>query len=67
MLEPNDRCDSCGSQAYVLVLFKDDMSLMFCGHHWNQHADALIEVAVDIVDETDKLNPRRETAPNEDQ
>ncbi|AWN04008.1 hypothetical protein PBI_PEREGRIN_183 [Rhodococcus phage Peregrin] len=41
------RCDACGAQAYVRV-HKDDMEnvklleLLFCGHHYNKLAPALI-------------------------
>jgi hypothetical protein len=61
LLEPQDRCDSCGAQAYVLVIFPDDKALTFCGHHWKKHSAKLIELAVDVVDETDKLSPKQET------
>ncbi len=58
ILTVHDRCDKCGAQAYVLVIFESEQSLTFCGHHWNQHAEKLIEIAVDVVDETDKLHAR---------
>ena len=56
ILTVHDRCDACGSQAYVLVIFPEDKALMFCSHHWNMHSEKLIEKAIDIVDETDKLS-----------
>jgi hypothetical protein len=31
----NDRCDSCGAQAYVCVSGLAG-ELMFCGHHYNK-------------------------------
>jgi len=31
----NDRCDSCGAQAYVCVTGLSG-ELMFCGHHYNK-------------------------------
>lgn len=31
----NDRCDSCGAQAYVYVAGISG-ELMFCGHHYNK-------------------------------
>lgn len=58
ILTANDRCDKCGSQAYVLVIFENETSLTFCGHHWNKYGEKLIELAVDVVDETDKLSLR---------
>jgi hypothetical protein len=58
ILTAHDRCDKCGSQAYVLVIFESENSLTFCGHHWNQYAEKLIALAIDVVDETDKLTLR---------
>jgi len=29
--------------------------LLFCGHHWNRHAEALRPRAVEVFDETDRL------------
>jgi hypothetical protein len=55
ILSSEDRCDACGSQAYVLVIFPEDKALTFCGHHWNKHSSRLVELAVDIVDETGKI------------
>jgi hypothetical protein len=56
VLGPEDRCDGCGAQAYVLVIFPEDKALTFCGHHWNQHSEKLIELAIDVVDETGKID-----------
>jgi hypothetical protein len=56
VLEMTDRCDACGSQAYVLVLLEDEKTLFFCGHHWHRYSKKLIELAVDIVDETAKIS-----------
>lgn len=55
VLGPMDKCDACNAQAFVLVIFPEDKALTFCGHHWNQHSARLIELAVDIVDETGKI------------
>jgi hypothetical protein len=30
--------------------------LLFCAHHNRQHAEALAKVAIEIQDETDRLN-----------
>ncbi|QJC21684.1 DUF7455 domain-containing protein [Arcanobacterium buesumense] len=49
-----DRCDACGAQAYVRV----DMaagSLMFCAHHARKYNAKLSEVALSIVDESEKV------------
>ncbi len=49
-----DRCDRCGSQAYVRVRLHSGGELLFCGHHGHQHTPALRELA-DIHDESDRL------------
>lgn len=37
-----DRCDRCGAQALVQVLFVTAGSeLLFCNHHFVKHADAI--------------------------
>jgi hypothetical protein len=50
-----DRCDRCGAQAYVRVLLPSRLELLFCAHHNRQHARALVEIAVEIQDETRRL------------
>ena len=50
-------CDRCGAQAYVRVLLHSRRDLLFCAHHYRQHALALALVAVRIQDETDRLAP----------
>ena len=55
-----DRCDPCGAQACVRVLLPSRLELLFCAHHNRQHARALVEIAVEIEDETRRL--RRATA-----
>ncbi len=49
------RCDRCGAQAYVRVLLHSRQDLLFCAHHYRQHAPALAKVAAGIQDETDRL------------
>ncbi len=49
------RCDRCGAQAYVRVLLPSRRALLFCAHHYRQHAPALAEVAVEIQDESGRL------------
>jgi hypothetical protein len=51
-----DRCDRCGAQAYVRVLLPSRLELLFCAHHNRQHARALVEIAVEIQDETRRLD-----------
>jgi len=49
------RCDRCGAQAYVRVLLPSRQDLLFCAHHYRQHAPALAKVAAGIQDETERL------------
>lgn len=59
ILDANDRCDSCGAQAYVMITMKETgFPLLFCAHHWTRHQDVAIHLVEDMVDETDKLNRR---------
>lgn len=54
-LSATDRCDRCGAQAYVRVVLDGGADLLFCSHHWNDHAEKLRPIALEIVDETHKL------------
>ena len=51
-----DRCDRCGAQAYVRVTLDGGSVLLFCAHHYRAHEDRLRSVAVDILDETRRLD-----------
>jgi hypothetical protein len=54
MLKAIDRCDSCNSEALVLVKgFSGE--LMFCGHHYAKHEKALEKFAYETIDEREKL------------
>jgi len=45
-LEVVDRCDRCGAQARTRVTLQSGV-LLFCGHHYREHAEALaLAVAV---------------------
>jgi hypothetical protein len=50
-----DRCDRCGAQAYLRVELQSGGELLFCAHHAREHGDKLKEIAVTVIDETDKL------------
>ena len=50
-----DRCDRCGAQAYVRVLLRNRLELLFCAHHNRQYASALANIAMEIQDETIRL------------
>ena len=54
-LNVTDRCDRCQAQAYVRVVLSGGSDLLFCGHHWSRHEDALRPQAEQIVDETHRL------------
>lgn len=60
-LNANDRCDSCGAQAYVWVngITGD---LLFCGHHFSKHEDKIRSYAFEIIDERYKLSVKRESS-----
>ena len=57
-----DRCDRCGAQAYLRVELQSGGELLFCAHHAREHGDKLKEVAVTLVDETDKLTETKKVA-----
>jgi len=63
-LSAADRCDRCGAQAYLKVELQSGGELLFCAHHAREHGDKLREMAAHVVDETDKLNDVRTTAPD---
>ena len=58
-----DRCDRCGAQAYLRVELQSGGELLFCAHHAREHGEKLKEIAVTLVDETDKLTDTP-SAPN---
>lgn len=49
-LTSNDLCDACHVPASVRALSIDG-ELLFCGHHFTKHEDALMEWAYQIVDD----------------
>lgn len=54
-LTSTDRCDACGAQAYVRVEMPFGQ-LLFCAHHARKHKDKIEEVAVNVVDETERIS-----------
>ena len=58
-----DRCDRCGAQAYLRVELQSGGELLFCAHHAREHGDKLKEIAVTLVDETDKLHRHARPRP----
>ena len=57
-----DRCDRCGSQAFVLVKGISG-ELMFCGHHYTKNQDALEKYAYEIIDERSYINTQSASSP----
>ena len=58
-LSAADRFDRCGAQAYLRVELQSGGELLFCAHHAREHGDKLKEIAVTVIDETDKLSDSR--------
>ncbi len=40
-----DRCDRCGANARVRVIFSSGAHLLFCGHHGRRYERKLFEAA----------------------
>lgn len=56
-LNANDRCDSCGAQAYVRATLQFG-ELLFCLHHATLNKAALEPVTLKWHDESEKLLAR---------
>ena len=54
LLTAFDRCDRCGSQAYVKAAGVNG-ELLFCGHHFNKVENKIKEWAFEIIDERERL------------
>jgi ribosomal protein L37E len=61
-LKVADRCDRCGSQAFVLVKGIAG-ELMFCGHHYAKNEEALVKYSYEIVDERSHINSHSASSP----
>lgn len=59
-----DRCDRCGSQAYIRVVLAGGGELLFCGHHGRRHESQLRPQALSWHDETDRLAMTSPVAPS---
>lgn len=55
-----DRCDRCGSQAWVKVSGVNG-ELLFCSHHYNKHEKELVKWSYEIIDERERLKEDRLT------
>ena len=65
-LTAEDRCDRCGAQAYLRVELQTGGELLFCAHHAREHGEALKEIAVNLQDETHKLQDTPAIAPDDE-
>lgn len=65
-LNVSDRCDQCGAQAFVWVNMPNSKAgLLYCGHHFRRNEAGLREYAIDVVDETYKINKKpSQSAPD---
>ena len=61
-----DRCDRCGAQAYIRARLVTGGELLFCAHHGRQHLPALMDKAIDIHDESERLNETASSASFEE-
>lgn len=59
----HDRCDRCGSEAFIIA-FKNDMELLFCGHHGKENIIALKNNGWNIQDYTDMINKKPSISAN---
>ena len=54
-LTDHDRCDRCGSRAFLRATFPQGGGLLLCAHHGRQHLPALRAGGAYITDETDQV------------
>ena len=54
-LTAENRCDSCGAQAYVRAVLESGGELLFCGHHASAHEEKLRPMVSLWQDERDRL------------
>jgi len=56
-----DRCDRCGSQAYVLAKGAYG-PLTFCKHHFEKYEKNIRNYSYQIVDNRDKINQKPDSS-----
>ncbi|WP_165064062.1 DUF7455 domain-containing protein [Marisediminicola senii] len=54
LLTAEDRCDSCGAQAYIRVTMATG-ELLFCAHHGSRFKEKLSATALEWHDESSRL------------
>lgn len=62
ILNVSDRCDACGSQAFVMAKGLSG-SLLFCRHHYLKSEEQIKAWAFEILDETEKINEKAVSSP----
>jgi len=59
-LRLSDRCDRCAAQAFVRASILSGegqpVDLYFCGHHFKRYEASLRAIAVDVQDDTGRIN-----------
>jgi hypothetical protein len=65
-LSAADRCDRCGARAYLRAVLPSGSELLFCAHHAREHAAALRTVAIEIQDDTERLEGVPASAPDDE-
>lgn len=62
-LTGHDRCDGCGSQAYVRVMLYTLQELTFCAHHYRKSESGLKDQTLRVRDETGRLAVKNKGVP----
>lgn len=65
VLTNQDRCDRCIAQAMYMVTLNNG-ELYFCGHHFREHEESLVDIAIDIYDSSDVIPVETEEQLQED-
>ena len=60
-LNIKDRCDRCNAQAWVDAKGLEG-NLLFCGHHFTKHEEALYNWAYEIIDEREYINEKSQSS-----
>lgn len=58
-----DRCDSCGAQAYAVAMKEGCADLLFCVHHRRKNYDALLDKGWMVIDDVAGLERLYPTLP----
>lgn len=50
-----DKCDRCAAKAYIRVELFSGLDLVFCGHHFAEHREALEAIALRVENQMQEL------------